>query len=135
MYFHFHICLDFAGPPLLNVISHVCDSSINMGIAVVQLTPPTNTGGQGVEIQHYELSGLRDGTCSPGPCDRINTTMALITGLECNAIYIFNVRAVNCRGTGQPSNSTRIGPIVPCNVCKYANCVSLIIIIIIILKY
>ena len=117
----YHICLDFPGPPLLNVISHVCDVSDNMGKAVVQWTQPTNTGGQGVEIQHYELRFIHlraaAGTCSPGPCDRINATITLITGLECNAYYDFYVRAVNCRGAGRFSNSTTIGPIVLLITC------------------
>ena len=48
-------------------------------------TPPTNTGGQGVVITHYNITGLpQSASCSPGPCDMIDGTATTITGLQCS---------------------------------------------------
>ena len=89
-------------PTLMDVPSSLtCDSNSNMPVTL-QWTPPTNTGGQGVEIEHYMLTGLpQSASCCPaGPCDRIVGTMTTITGLQCNTSYNVSVRAVNCRGNG-----------------------------------
>ena len=73
--------LVLAGPPTsLNVSSTMCDDSSNNNQFNLQWTPPTNTGGQGVVITHYNITGLpQSASCSTGPCDMITTT---ITGLH-----------------------------------------------------
>ena len=76
----------------------------------LQWTPPTNTGGQGVEITHYNIIGLpQSASCFPGPCHMVDGTATTITGLQCNTSYSdVAVRAVNCRGNGASSNSIDI---------------------------
>ena len=47
-----------------------CGSNGNQ--VTLQWTPPTNTGGQGVMITHYVLTGLpQSASCSTSPCDNI----------------------------------------------------------------
>ena len=48
----------------------------------LQWTPPTDTGGQNVGIQYYNITGLPHDkeTCSPGPCNMITGTTTTITG-------------------------------------------------------
>ena len=52
--------------------SLTCDSNSNMAVTL-QWTPPTNTGGQGVMITHYNITGLpQSASCSTGPCDMVD---------------------------------------------------------------
>ena len=75
----------------------------------LQWTPPTNTGGQGVMITHYNITGLpQSASCSTGPCDMVVGTATTITGLQCNTSYTVAVRAVNCRGIGNSSSPIQI---------------------------
>ena len=68
-------------------IGHAVDSGSNMAVTL-QWTPPTNTGGQGVVITHYNITGLpQSASCSTGPCDMIDGTATTITGLQCNTSY------------------------------------------------
>ena len=86
-------------PTLMSVPSITCGSNSNQ--VTLQWTPPTNTGGQGVMITRYSITGLPQGTnCSTGPCDMVDSTATTITGLQCNDSFIVSVRAVNCRGVG-----------------------------------
>ena len=81
-------------------VSSICGSS-NGNQVTLQWTPPTNTGGQGVVITHYNITGLpQSAICSPGPCDMVDGTATTITGLQCNTSYMVSVRAVNCVGVG-----------------------------------
>ena len=85
-----------------------CDGNSNMAVTL-QWTPPTNTGGQGVMITHYVLTGLpQSASCSTGPCDMITGTTTTITGLQCGSTYSVTVSAVNCRGNGASSNTIQI---------------------------
>ena len=94
-------------PNLISAPSTICGSNGNQ--VTLQWTPPTNTGGQGVMITHYVLTGLpQSASCSTGPCDNITSTTTTITGLQCNTSYNVSVRAVNCRGTGASSNTIEI---------------------------
>ena len=88
----------------MNVSSSLtCDSNSNQ--VTLQWTPPTNTGGQGVVITHYNITGLpQSASCSTGPCDMVDSTATTITGLQCNTSYRVAVRAVNCRGIGTNSD-------------------------------
>ena len=118
----FYYCIDFPGPPSLTsaASSTTCDGDSNMAVTL-QWTPPTNTGGQGMMITHYMLIGLpQSASCSTGPCDNITSTTTTITGLQCNTSYNVSVRAVNCRGNGNFSNSIQIivqpaPSMCPCN--------------------
>ena len=78
---------DLAGSSSLMDVSSslLCDGDSNMAVTL-QWTPPTNTGGQGVMIAHYVLTGLPQlsASCSTGPCDNITSTTTTITGLQCN---------------------------------------------------
>ena len=106
----FYYCIDFPGPPSLTSAapSTPCDDDSNMAVTL-QWTPPTDTGGQGVMITHYVLTGLpQSASCSTGPCNNITSTTTTITGLQCNTSYNVSVRAVNCRGNGSFSNSIQI---------------------------
>ena len=88
----------------MSVPSSTCNSSGSYKV-ILRWTPPTNTGGQGVEITHYNLTGLHDVICSPGPCDMINGTTTTVSGdLQCKICYMVAIRAVNCRGVGKTSN-------------------------------
>ena len=71
----------------------------------LQWTPPTDTGGPSVDIEHYvvNVKGPAGVACSPEPCNITTTTITTITGLLCNANYTVTVRAVNCRGEGTAS--------------------------------
>ena len=88
-----------------------CDGNSNMAVTL-QWTPPTNTGGQGVMITHYVLTGLpQSASCSNVPnCNMTTgtTTTTTITGLQCNTTYSVAVSAVNCRGNGAVSNTIEI---------------------------
>ena len=99
-------CLVLPGSPsLMDAPSSLtCEGGSNMAVTL-QWTPPTNTGGQGVVITHYNITGLpQRAICSPGPCDMVDGTATTITGLQCNTSYSVAVRAVNCRGIGNSSN-------------------------------
>ena len=89
----------------MSVSSTMCDDSSNDNQFNLQWTPPTNTGGQGVVITHYNITGLpQSASCSPGPCDMVDGTATTITGLQCSDDgYMVSVRAVNCRGVGNAS--------------------------------
>ena len=84
----------------MDVSTASCGGS-NGNQVTLQWTPPTNTGGQGVVITHYIITGLpQSASCSTGPCDMVDGTATAITGLQCNTSYRVVVRAVNCRGVG-----------------------------------
>ena len=82
----------------------LCDSFSGNQVTL-QWTPPTDTGGPGVNITHYvvDINGPAGVTCSPEPCNMISGTTTTITGLLCNTNYTVTVRAVNCRGEGTSS--------------------------------
>ena len=65
-------------PTLMDAPSSLtCDSNSNMAVTL-QWTPPTNTGGQGVMITHYNITGLpQSASCSTGPCDMVDGTKGL----------------------------------------------------------
>ena len=68
--------IDFPGLPSLTsgASSTTCDGDSNMAVTL-QWTPPTNTGGQGVMITYFVLTGLpQSASCSTGPCDNITST-------------------------------------------------------------
>ena len=94
---------------------------INGNQVTLQWTPPTNTGGQGVMITHYELTGLpQSASCSTGPCDNITSTTTTITGLQCNDDIIVNVSAVNCRAQGSSMQvMINLSPPSECTNCKW----------------
>ena len=81
-------------------VSTTCGS--NHSQVTLLWTPPTNTGGQGVMITHYNITGLpQSASCSTGPCDMVGGTGTTITGLQCDDdSYMVSVRAVNCVGMG-----------------------------------
>ena len=91
-------------PTLMIVPPPTCDS-ISGNQVTLQWTPPTDTGGPGVDITHYvvDVTGPAGVTCSPEPCNMTNGTNTTITGLLCNTNYTVTVRAVNCRGEGTSS--------------------------------
>ena len=86
------------------VPSTSCDS-FSSNQVILQWTLPTETGGPGVNIEHYvvNVTGPAGVTCSPEPCNMISGTTTTITGLLCNTNYTATVRAVNCRGEGNSS--------------------------------
>ena len=88
------------------VPSTSCDP-ISGNQVTLQWTPPTDTGGPGVNIGRYvvDVTGPAGVTCSPEPCNMTSGTITTttITGLLCNANYTVTVRAVNCRGEGNSS--------------------------------
>ena len=90
----------------MSVPSTSCDPMSGNQVTL-QWTPPTDTGGDNVIIEHYvvDVTGPAGVTCSPEPCNMISgtTTNTTITGLLCNTNYTFTVRAVNCRGEGNSS--------------------------------
>ena len=91
----------------MNVPSTTCGGSGNQ--VTLWWTPPTNTGGQGVVITHYNITGLpQSASCSPGPCDMIDGTATTITGLQCSDVSNVTVSAVNCRGVGNASDPVPI---------------------------
>ena len=84
-------------PSLISAPSITCGSNGNQ--VTLQWTPPTNTGGQGVMITHYIITGQpQSASCSTGPCDMVDGTATTITGLQCGTSYMVSVRAVNCVG-------------------------------------
>ena len=108
--------------------STTCDDSAGNQVTL-QWTPPTNTGGQGVMITQYVLTGLpQSASCSTGPCDNITSTTTTITGLQCNTSYDVSVRAVNCRGSGSPMQTMiNLSPPRKCtnaNDCSYTTIIS-----------
>ena len=83
----------------MSASSTTCGSNGNQ--VTLQWTPPTNTGGQGVVIIHYSIAGLpQSASCSPDPCDMVDSTATTITGILCDDSYMVSVKAVNCRGKG-----------------------------------
>ena len=98
--------------------SITCGSNGNQ--VTLQWTPPTNTGGQGVVITHYIITGLpQSASCSTGPCDMVNSTATTITGLPCDDdSYTVAVSAVNCRGLGSSLQ-------VPINLSPPGKCMKL----------
>ena len=84
----------------MSIPSITCVSNGNQ--VTLWWTPPTNTGGQGVMITHYNITGLpQSASCFPGPCDMVDGTASTIIGLPCGSSYTIAVRAVNCRGEGK----------------------------------
>ena len=88
----------------------------------LQWTPPTDTGGPGVDITHYvvDVTGPAGVTCSPEPCNMISgtTTNTTITGLLCNTTSTVTVRAVNCRNESNSSAPAMITVTTPGEVFK-----------------
>ena len=101
------------GPPtLMNITSSLaCDLSDSSNQATLQWTPPTNTGGLDVVITHYVVSvtgpTAAGYTCPPDQCN-VTTTNTTLTGLQCNISYMVSVRAINCRGEGNYSDSVEV---------------------------
>ena len=96
-------------PTLMDLPSASCDPMSGNQVTL-HWTPPTDTGGDNVTIEHYvvdvtEPAGV---TCSPEPCNTISGANATITGLLCNTNYTVTVRAVNCRGEGISSTPAMI---------------------------
>ena len=91
--------------------STTCGSNGNQ--VTLQWTPPTNTGGQGVVITHYNITGLPQTSCTTGPCDMVDGTITTIIGLQCNDDITVTVSAVNCRGVGNTSDPIVITVDVP----------------------
>ena len=88
----------------MSVPSITCDPVSGTQV-ILQWTPPTDTGGPDVNIDHYvvDVTGPAGVTCSSEPCNNISGTTTTITGLLCNTSYTVTVRAVNCRGEGTSS--------------------------------
>ena len=82
--------------------SSSCDC--NGSQITLQWTPPNETGGQDIEIEHYllNITGQAGYACPPEQCN-VTTNTTTITGLQCNTSYIVSVRAVNCNGIGNSS--------------------------------
>ena len=97
-------------PILMNVPPTTCDS-VSDNQVTLQWTPPTDTGGPGVDIDHYVVDVIESGditgsdgvACSPEPCNMTTTTSTTITGLLCDISYTVTVRAVNCRNKSSSS--------------------------------
>ena len=98
-------------PTLMNVPPTSCDPMSGNQVTI-QWSPPTDTGGPGVNIDHYvvDVTGPAGVTCSPEPCHMISGTTTTITGLLCNTSYTVTVRAVNCIGEGPSSQPVIITP-------------------------
>ena len=77
---------------------------MNGNQVTLEWSPPTDTGGVGVEIEHYlvTVTGPPGFNCPPDQCN-VTTTNTTITGLMCNTNYMVTVRAVNCIGEGSPT--------------------------------
>ena len=84
----------------MNAPSASCND-VNGNQFILDWSPPTNTGGPSVEIEHYlvNVTGPPGFNCPPDQCN-VTTTSTTITGLKCNTSYIVTVRAVNCIGEG-----------------------------------
>ena len=96
----------------MSVPSTTCGSNGNQ--VTLQWTPPTNTGGQGVVITHYNITGLpQSASCVPGSCDMVDGTAITITGLQCSDDGNVTVSAVNCRGVGNASDPIMITVDIP----------------------
>ena len=96
-------------PQLPNTrVSATCHN-VNGNQVTLQWTPPTNTGGQGVEIERYLLTvtGPVGFTCPPSQCS-VTANTTTITGLQCGTSYMVTVRAVNCIGESRPSEPVEI---------------------------
>ena len=76
--------------------------------APITWTEPIDTGGKYVKIEYYlvnvNVTGPAGFTCPPEQCN-VTTTNTIITDLECDATYSVTVRAVNCIGVSDISNS------------------------------
>ena len=62
-----------------------------------------------MQIEYYlvNVTGPGGFTCPPEQCN-VTTTNTIITNLECDNVYLVTVRAVNCIGVGNISNSLAI---------------------------
>ena len=85
------------------------EAPCNLYDITIRWTPPTNTGGQGVLIDYYlvSVSGPDGYTCPPDQCN-VTTTNTTLTGIVCNTSHIVSVRAVNCAGSSNDSESMEI---------------------------
>ena len=76
-----------------------------VGSVMLQWSPPNNTGGLDVNISHYVVNVARQ---NEQLFYNVTTTSINITGLVCNVSYAASVRAANCIGEGNSSNSVVI---------------------------
>ena len=81
-----------------------CDSQKNVQ-AVLQWTPPEDTGGKGVVITHYKVNVT--GPKGYNYRKNVTTSYIIISGLQCNISYTFSVTAVNCVGESVPSEQAQ----------------------------
>ena len=104
-----------SGSPTLNSLSSIrsIDGSESRA-ATLEWTPPTDTGGEGVKIDHYivNVTGPGGYTCPPDQCN-VTTPFTTITGLQYNTSYTVTVRAVNCAGVGIPSAPETLPALIP----------------------
>ena len=117
-----HVCCLTAvpgSPTLMNIPSTSCDPMSGNQVTL-QWTPPTDTGGPGVNIERYvvDVTGPAGVTCSPEHCNMISGTTTTITGLLCDANYTVTVRAVNCRNESNSSPPAMITVTTPGEVFK-----------------
>ena len=75
--------------------------------APITWSEPIDTGGVQIEYYLVNVTGPAGFTCLPEQCN-VTTTSTIITNLECNVTYSVTVRAVNCVGVGDISNSLTI---------------------------
>ena len=81
-----------------------CDSQKKFQ-AVLQWTPPNDTGGEGVVITHYKVNVT--GQNGDNYRKNVTTSYISISGLQCNISYTFSVAAVNCVGESVPSEQAQ----------------------------
>lgn len=76
-------------------------TNINTGYIFLTWTPPTDSGGQNMIIEHYliNITGPAKFTCPADQCN-VTTTNTSITDLSCNTSYAVSVKAVSCIGEG-----------------------------------
>ena len=109
-------------PTLMSVPPTSCDPMSGNQITL-QWTPPTDTGGDNVTIEHYvvDITEPAGVTCLPELCNNISGTITFLTGLLCNTNYTVTVRAVNCRGEGNSSTPAMIAVTTPGEVTVIIN--------------
>ena len=106
-----HHFLGVPGPPtsVFSTASSLGSEPIACDSITLKWAPPTDTGGQGVVIEHYLVSvlGPDEYICPQEQC-KITTTSTTITGLQCNTDYTATVRAANCAGDSIESGRVEI---------------------------